>query len=56
MNKFLADIIGRAFANAIMKAPARRPSDKEGEELLHMAWGALVVVCILGGCKVAGLL
>ena len=56
MNKFLADLIGSAFAKAIMKAPAPRQEDKEGDELLHMAWGALVVVCVLGGCKVAGLL
>ena len=56
MNKFLADVISRAFASAIMKSPPPRPSDKEGKELLHMAWGALIVMCVLGGCKVAGLL
>ena len=54
--KFLADIIGDAFANAIMKSPAPRQEDKEGNELLHMAWGALIVMCVIGGCKVAGLL
>jgi hypothetical protein len=54
--KVLADISGDSFAKAIMKSPAPRQEDKEGDELLHMAWGALVVVCVLGGCKVAGLL
>jgi hypothetical protein len=56
MKKFLADLIAIHFSKAIMKSPPPRPSDKEGKELLHMAWGALIVMCVLGGCKVAGLL